>query len=300
MIELKHLKIIKALHENGTLTRAANVLCLSQSALSHQIRYLEKKLNIALWEREGRNLRLTKAGQLLLQAAQQLLPILKQTEETIKAYAHGSQGILRIGVECYPCYKWLTSVIGIFLQEMPDVEVEILNKFQFSGHEGLLNHHIDVLITPDIERKTGIYIETLAQYKLVLLVANDHPLAYKQIVTPKDFIDETLLTFPVPLERLDILTFFLNPAHIRPKYIKKIESTELILQMTTLRRGVCILPEWLADIFVGKMPIKKIQIGTHGGLSQKLFAILRKQDKKIIYIQRFIDISRKAMKNNNI
>ena len=130
MIEFKHLKIIKALHENGTLTRAANVLCLSQSALSHQIRYLEKKLNIALWEREGRNLRLTKAGELLLQTAQQLLPILKQTEKTIKAYAQGSQGILRIGVECYPCYKWLTSVIGVFLQEMPDVEVEIINKFQ--------------------------------------------------------------------------------------------------------------------------------------------------------------------------
>jgi LysR family transcriptional regulator for metE and metH len=99
MISLKHLKIIQALHENSTLTRAANVLHLSQSALSHQIRYLEEKLGITLWEREGRNLRLTKAGELLLQTAQQLLPILEQTEKTLKAYAQGRQGILRIGVE---------------------------------------------------------------------------------------------------------------------------------------------------------------------------------------------------------
>ncbi|NYT27354.1 MAG: LysR family transcriptional regulator [Candidatus Thiodubiliella endoseptemdiera] len=294
MITLKHLKIIQALHENSTLTRAANVLYLSQSALSHQIRYLEEKLGIALWEREGRNLRLTKAGELLLQTAQQLLPILEQTEKTLKAYAQGRQGILRIGVECYPCYEWLTKVIGVFLQKMPNVEVEIINKFQFSGYEGLLNYHIDILITPDSERKADIHIETLAQYNLVLLVANEHPLAHKTIITPKDLTHETLLTFPVPLERLDILTQFLNPAHIKPQHIKKIESIELMLQMTALKRGVCILPEWLANEFIKKMPIKKIQIGAQG-LNQKLFAILRKQDKEINYIQRFVKISKEVV-----
>ena len=75
MIEHSHLKIIHALHANGTLTEAANALCLSQSALSHQIRYLEKKLAVRLWEREGRSLRLTQAGKLLLQVAQQILPV---------------------------------------------------------------------------------------------------------------------------------------------------------------------------------------------------------------------------------
>ncbi|CAB5495071.1 Transcriptional activator MetR [Bathymodiolus thermophilus thioautotrophic gill symbiont] len=293
MITLKHLKIIQTLYESGSLTNAANVLCLSQSALSHQIRYLEEKLGIALWEREGRGLRLTKAGELLLQTAQQLLPILSQTEKTLTAYAQGRQGVLRIGVECYPCYKWLTKVIGVFLQKMPDVEVEIINKFQFSGHEGLLNHHIDILITPDIEKQADIHTETLAQYNLVLLVANQHPLAPKTTITPKDFINETLLTFPVPLERLDILTQFLNPAHIKPKHIKKIESIELMLQMTALERGVCVLPEWLADEFIETMSLQKIYI--KHGLEQKLFAILRQQDKGISYVQHFISISKEIV-----
>lgn len=293
MVTLKHLKIIQALHENNTLTRAASVLYLSQSALSHQIRYLEEKLGITLWEREGRNLHLTRAGELLLQTAQQLLPILEQTEKTLKAYAQGRQGILRIGVECYPCYEWLTRVIGLFLQQMPDVEVEIVNKFQFSGYEGLLNRHIDILITPDIEIKADIHIETLAQYNLVLLVANEHPLAAKKIIIPKDLANETLLTFPVPLERIDLLTKFLNPACVTPKHIKKTESIELMMQMTALKRGVCVLPEWLADEFIKKITIQKIQISTQG-LSQKLFAILRKQDKKTYYIQHFINISKKT------
>lgn len=137
-----------------------------------------------------------------------------------------------------------------------------------------------------------MHIETLAQYNLVLLLANEHPLAHKITIMPKDLIHETLLTFPVPLERLDILTHFLNPAQIKPKHIKKIESIELMLQMTALRRGICVLPEWLADEFIKKIPLKKIRISANG-LNQKLFAILRQQDKEILYIQRFIEISKK-------
>lgn len=174
MIEHSHLRIIQSLHTNGTLTEAANALCLSQPALSHQIAYLEKKLGITVWEREGRGLRLTQAGRLLLEIADQVLPVLSQAEKTLKAYSEGKQGILRIGVECYPCFEWLTGVIGQFMQQVPDVDIDIVHKFQFSGLEGLLNHHIDVLITPDLVKKEKIFYEKLAEYQLVLLVSSDH------------------------------------------------------------------------------------------------------------------------------
>ncbi|EMR11863.1 transcriptional activator MetR [Methylophaga lonarensis MPL] len=67
MIERSHLRIIEALADNGSLTAAANALHLTQPALSHQIRYLEQKLELQLWQREGRKLRLTNGGKLLLQ-----------------------------------------------------------------------------------------------------------------------------------------------------------------------------------------------------------------------------------------
>ncbi|HNO20724.1 MAG TPA: LysR family transcriptional regulator, partial [Nitrosomonas sp.] len=140
MIEHSHLTIIEALHTHGTLTEAANTLCLSQSALSHQIGYLEKKLGVALWKREGRNLRLTQAGMLLLEVAQQILPVLAQAEKKLTAYREGRQGILRIGVECYPCFEWLTGIIGAFMQSLPDIDVDIIQKFQFTGLEGLQNY----------------------------------------------------------------------------------------------------------------------------------------------------------------
>ncbi|MBL4711461.1 MAG: LysR family transcriptional regulator [Gammaproteobacteria bacterium] len=289
MIEHSHLKIIQALNTNGTLTEAANSLCLSQSALSHQIRYLEKKLALSIWERDGRRLRLTQAGQLLLETAQQILPVLSQTEKLLKSYSEGKQGVLRIGVECYPCYQWLTGVIGDFLQAMPDVEIDIVNKFQFSGLEGLLNHHIDVLITPDPVRKKEIKYEPLAEYETVLVIANTHPLASSKVLQPEQLANETILTFPVPQDRLDILTQFLTPARILPAKLKEIESIDLMLQLVSLQRGVCALPEWLADDYSKSMQLKKLRIGKTG-IHKELLIALRTSDQKIPYIKKFISI----------
>ncbi len=289
MIEHSHLRIIQALNANGTLTKAANSLCLSQSALSHQIRYLEKKMGVTLWEREGRNLRLTQAGELLLQTAQQILPVLEQAEHTLKAYSEGRLGVLRIGVECYPCYEWLTDVIGTFLRKMPEVDIDIVNKFQFSGIEGLLNHHIDILVTPDMEQKEKIYYVTLAEYELVVLTNENHSFREKTMLKPDDFSNETLLTFPVSSDRLDIFTQFLNPAYIKPSSIKNIESIDLMLQMVSLGRGICVVPEWMADNYMEKTKLNKYTIGEKG-IQKKLFLALRKQDRNISYIKKFIMI----------
>jgi len=296
MIERSHLSIIRTLHDKGTLTEAAKALHLSQSALSHQIRYLEKKLDVALWERQGRNLRLTQAGNLLLRTAQRVLPVLEQAEQTLKAYGEGRQGVLRIGVECYPCHQWLTGAIGDFLRQMPDVDIDIVNKFQFSGLEGLLNQHIDILITPDRVQDKNIGYDALASYELMLVVSAGHPLAGREAITPEDLLDATLLTFPVPSERLDILVQFLNPAGIRPARIKKIESVELMLTMVGLGRGVCVLPEWLADNYRQGMTLQKIRLGEQG-MWKKLFIALRGQDREIAYMQQFIAIGRETAGN---
>lgn len=252
-----------------------------------------------MWEREGRSLRLTQAGLLLLETAQQVLPVLAQAEKTLAAYGEGRQGILRIGVECYPCFEWLTGMIGQYMRQMPGIDVDIVQKFQFSGLEGLLNQHIDVLITPDWVKKEKIDYEILAEYQLVLLVSTDHPLADTRFVTPELLCKETLLTFPVPLERLDILTHFLTPAHLEPEKLKQIESLEIMLQMTALNRGVCVLPEWLADIKNKDLQLKKIQIGDQG-LFQKLYLAMRMADKAVPYIREFIAVGQKIAENSAV
>jgi len=291
MIESAHLKIMIALQEKGTLTQAADALCLTQSALSHQIRYLEKKLNVKLWQRCGRRLRLTPAGELLLQAALQVVPLLNQTEQSLKAFGEGLQGVLRIGVECYPCHEWLTQVVGDFLQQAPNIDIDIIRQFQFSGREGLLNHHVDLLITPDISEHGLLQHISLFDYELVLLISEKHSLAAQDKITAKQLEKEVLFTFPVEQQRLEVFRSFLWPEKAQLKSHKQIESLAIMLQMVEHQRGVCVLPQWLADSYSEQYKVKRLRLGEKGVFST-LYACIKTEDKAVPYINEFIKLGK--------
>ncbi len=291
MIELNHLRIIAALQRHGTLTAAADALCLSQSALSHQIRYLEKKLGLEIWHKEGRRLRLTRAGHLLRQTGDKILPILDQSERTLKAYADGKQGVLRIGVECYPCYEWLTGAIADYLNRAPDVDVDIFQRFSFSGIQGLRNFAIDLLVTPDPVAESGLEFQPLFGYELELLVARSHPLANRAWVTPRQLAAETLITFPVEAQRLDILSGFLDPAGMRPRAHRQIESVEIMLQLTELQRGVAALPGWLARGACERSALRSLRLGRQG-MRRTLYAGYRDEEAANGYLQTFLRLAR--------
>ncbi|MEW8323845.1 MAG: LysR family transcriptional regulator [Candidatus Thiodiazotropha taylori] len=290
MIELTHLRIVAALQQHGTLTKAANALCLSQSALSHQIRYLEQKLGVEIWVKEGRRLRLTRAGNLLLETAEKVLPVLQQSQRTLKAYADGQTGVLRLGVECYPCYEWLTGVTAAYLKSNPQVDVDIFQRFRFSGFEGVLNFHIDMLITPDRVDHPGLSYQPLFGYELMLLVPESHPLAEKDWVSPQQLASEVLITFPVAEERLDVLNSFLWPAGVRPQQHKQIESIEIMLQLVALSRGVTVIPDWLIERACQALPLKSLRLGRQG-MQRKLYAAYRTEDQQLSYQQAFISVA---------
>ena len=125
ILERSHLEIIRAVDQHGSLTAAAEELHLTQSALSHTIRKLESQLDIAIWYREGRNLRPTQAGEYLLAVANRLLPQLNYAEDRLKQFAKGERGTLRIGMECHPCYQWLLKIVSPYLAQWPSGEAEL-------------------------------------------------------------------------------------------------------------------------------------------------------------------------------
>ena len=130
MLERIHLSIVQQVEKQGSLTAAAGVLNLTQSALSHSMKKLEQQLGTDVWLREGRSLRLTQAGQYLLAVANRVLPQLSLAEERLGQFAQGERGALRIGMECHPCYQWLLKIVSPYLAAWPDVDVDVKQKFQ--------------------------------------------------------------------------------------------------------------------------------------------------------------------------
>lgn len=90
----------------------------------------------------------------------------------------------------------------------------------------------------------GITYVPLFTYEAMLAVANQHPLASKPYMVPQDLLDQTLITYPVERDRLDIFTRFLEPADIEPAAVRTSELTVMMMQLVASGRGVCGMPHW--------------------------------------------------------
>ena len=287
MIERSHLAILRAIEQQGSLTAAADALCVTQSAVSHAVKKLEQQLDTAIWVKEGRKLRLTQAGQYLLSLANRLLPQFEHAESVVQQIANGQRGALRIGIECHPCYEWLLTVVSPYLCDWPDVDVDVKQQFQFGGMGALFNHEIDILVTPDPLLKQSLVFMPVFNYEQVLVVAETHPLANKDYVSAKDLRDETLLTYPVEIQRQDIFSQFLIPANVTPKEHKTIEATEIMLQMVAAGRGVSAFPRWLVEKHGKTLALASIRLGRKG-IHKQIFLGCRNDDASIDYVAAFM------------
>ncbi len=292
MLDRNHLEVIRAVEQCGSVTAAARHLHLTQSALSHTIRKLEQGLGTALWWREGRQLRLTQAGEFLLSTANRLLPQLEHAEARLRQFATGERGSLRIGMECHPCYQWLLKVVSPFLAQWRDVDVDVKQKFQFGGLGALLDYEIDLLVTPDPLYRPGLAFEPVFDYEQVLVISRDHSLAGGDYARPEDLGNEVLLTYPVATDRLDVYTHFLTPAAVAPKRHKTIETTDIMLQMVASGRGVAALPRWLAEEYSERLPLTTVRMGQHG-VAKQIFVGTRESDHDTGYLQAFIELARR-------
>ncbi|MEP1384858.1 MAG: LysR family transcriptional regulator [Paraglaciecola sp.] len=287
MLEKIHLEILTAIKEHGTLTKAADSLHLSQSALSHSIKKLEGQLATQIWQKDGRNLRLTAAGERIQTLANRVLPQFSHTELVLSQIAKGEMGSLRIGMECHPCYQWLLRVIQPYLEQWPDIDMDVKQEFQFGALGALLSYEIDVLITPDPLFKPQIDYIPVFDYEHRLVVAESHKLADQDFVLPEQLSNEVLFSYPVESMRLDIFSQFLNPAKCSVKKHKNIETTEIMLQMVAAGRGICALPGWLVDEHSKSLPIKSLRFGKKG-ISKQIFVGIRNNEQNIDYLRDFI------------
>lgn len=290
MIERIHLKILREIDHQGSLTAAANALHLTQSAVSHTVKKLEFHLGTPLWTKEGRKLQLTQAGEYLLKESKRLLPQLERVDDVLSQFAEGDKGTLRIGMECHPCYQWLVNIVSPFLAQWPGVDVDVKQAFQFGGMAALFNHDIDILVTPDPLNKKGIAFTPVFAYEQVLVVSVNHVLAQQAWVTPEALQSEILYTYPVETDRLDIYQQFLTPAHCAPKKHKVIEATEMMLQMVVANRGVATLPLWLVEEQAKTLPIVPVRLGKEG-IHKHIHLGVRSNEVNNTFIQAFLSLA---------
>lgn len=290
-IEFRHLRTIKAIHEEGGLARAADRLHITQSALSHQVKGLEDQAGVELFVRRSKPLKLSPAGLRLLRLAEQILPQVEAMQDEFASLREGSTGRMHIAIECHACFEWLFPVLEGFRKAWPDVDVDIRPGLAFDALPALMKEEVDLVVSSDPEDLSGVEFIELFDYAPVFVAASTHPLAQKPFVEAEDFRDQTLITYPVERTRLDVFSQLLIPAKVEPAAVRQAELTAVILLLVASNRGVSVLPDWVvrevkySSDYVTRPLTKK-------GLTRRLYAAVRTEDRDKPYMEKLIALAR--------
>jgi LysR family transcriptional regulator, regulator for metE and metH len=271
-LELRHLRTLVALREAGNLSRAAQLLNLTQSALSHQLKGLEEHYGAELFARKSNPLAFGAVGQRLLKLADAVLPQVDEADRDVRRLVDGSAGQLRIAVECHTCFDWLMPAMDAFRERWPEVELDIVSGFQ-ADPVGLLHQdRAELAIVSEVDAdETGVVVHPLFSFEIVALLPKGHALLAKPWLEAADFADHTLITYPVPDEMLDLVRRVLQPAGIAPPR-RTSELTVAMLQLVASGRGIAALPLWAVEGYLARGYVARQRIGEEG-LTGRLYAV---------------------------
>ena len=287
-MEIRHLKLIKAIVEEGSITNAIDKLHLTQSALSHQLKEAEYQLGTQIFLRQNKKLILTKAGMKLYETANEILEKLSGTEKEIKQMIFGEFGTIRISTECYSSYHWLPSVLKQFHLLYPNVDLQIIMEATHYPLQKLQESIIDIAITSDPIKDNNIKYLELFQDEMLMVVSTNHSWADKKYVVAEDFITEHLLIHSLPLETVTVHQFLLAPAKITPKKITPLPLTEASIEMVKADMGIMAMAKWAVQPYLKDNTLKTIKIGKNG-LKRKHFIAIMNNKTYPNYFNHFIE-----------
>jgi LysR family transcriptional regulator for metE and metH len=292
MLELRHLRSIRAIAETNKIGLAAERVFLTQSALSHQIRALEAHYGITLFQRTAQGLRFTPAGQCLLDLANDLLTAVDKTERDLIRLKSDQSGELRIVLECHTCFDWLTPVMDVFRRAWPEVELDLVAGFHSDPWSLIDASKADLVIGSPPTAIRELASLPLFCFEIMAVLPADHSLRNRRYLEAQDFSETTLLTYPVPETRIDLIAKVLKPAGIAFER-RTAELTVAIMQLVASRRGIAALPSWGIKSYVDHDYVIAKRIGKKG-LWSDLFATGSKDSISRPYVQDFVRIIRET------
>jgi len=302
MIELKHLKMLIALREHGSLVAAASDLCITPSAISHQLRELDQWFGIEVVHRKTRPIGFSNVGLRLLKLADEILPQLQIAQSDITRILHGQTGRITFSSECHSCFDWLMPLLNQYRIQYPDVDLDFASGFEANPHELLQNGEFDLLITADPIALQGVEYFPVFEYESRLVLSTTHPLVRAEHITVQELAEETLITYPVDKHRLDIMSKLFIPANIQPKNIRTTDLTQMLIQLVASGRGIAALPDWVVNEYEQKgwVTSRRLECVSHEGLRRTLYAGFRTDEKQKDYFEGFLkQLERFSKKRTN-
>lgn len=294
-VEMRHLRLIAAIAEQGSMTAAGRVLNLTQPALSHQLRDLEAKLRAPLFVRTSRRMVLTPAGEQLAQIARSVLPQVDTFErDVVEGEFATARGRIRIATECYTAYHWLPAVLRAFRERWPSVELRVDVPHTANPVAALREGSLDMAVVYHRSTDRRVRFEPLFDDELVMIVAPDHPLAGREHVSPRVFADEHVLLYSSSTRDSFLLNDVLAPHGVVPRQVTRIQLTEAIVELVAANIGVAVLARWAVAPAIQAGTVRALHLGKRG-FTRTWYAATRADDVTPAYQFDLLELLRRHL-----
>ncbi len=243
-MEIRQLQTFRAVARTLSFTRAATTLNYAQSSISAQIQALEEEFAVTLFDRLGRRIVLTDAGQRLLQYADKILALSDEAQIVVPSRSEPT-GVLTIAAPETLCTYRLPAIVNAYRLRFPKVDIIFRPSANCEAWDTLLGDGLAdaALLLAEPYHSTVLLIEPL-QCESILVVAHpDHPLARQTTVALTDFRSETMLLTEAGCPYRVIFERALRSVAIVPATVLEFHSVEAIKQCALTGMGVAVLPE---------------------------------------------------------
>ncbi len=285
-IEVKHLRLVQAIHEERSITRAGNRLHLTQSAVSHQLKEIEDRLGAPLFDRLRRDVVLTPAGRRVLESASVVLAELRRAEEEVAKIAGRHAGTIRLSTQCYTGYHWLPQLMKTFSTRYPHVSVHINVDATYRSVDALLDGTLDLALTNDKRSHERLRFVPVFGDELIALMPSTHPLASRDYLRARD-LQDACLVLPSELKDTYLYRTFFAPAEVMPLQSMKIPLTEAIVEMVKGGLGIGMVARWTVLPYLKNSGLRAVPLGKHG-LYREWWAVILNHQKTPQYLNDFI------------
>jgi LysR family transcriptional regulator for metE and metH len=278
-LTVKHLQVLAAFRSTGNLSRIGEILKLTPSAVSRRIDEAEARLGVALFAKSSNRVRLTPAGEYVLQAAERILADLDRTESVAMHLGSDVRQVLRIGMSIYRSFAWVPGFTAHLRSAMPGLRAEILGDGTGGEAEALASGVADVILTPLIDEFPGTWRVPLLDDELVALVAPDHRLAGRGWLRPADLEPEDYYTYDMAVTPGFEYLRFLRPAGVKPRRYVVVDTPESAAAIVRSGQGVTVLSRWAMRTEIEDRRLVAVPLSERG-LRIAWAALLRQADGK--------------------
>jgi LysR family transcriptional regulator for metE and metH len=296
-LEIRHLRLIRTISEEGNLTKAGERLHLTQSALSHQLRFIEESTGVKIFHRMKKVMVLTPAGERLLRSAELVLNEMARADEEFKLLREGESGTIRISTECFTCYYWLPMAIQRFSAKFPKVEVRIVTDFTRYPIKGILAGQLDLGVVCNVVDEPALRYEPIFRDELVVVTAPEHHLARQRFLQPQDFAQEKLILYSHQKEDTERFEAKLAAQGIFPKELMGMPLTDAIVEMVKANFGISLLAKWAVKSHLNNKTLRAVRL-TEKGVFRQWQAVTLNHERTPSYVNEFIKLLSESLKGS--